>query len=175
MTDYSAGAAGPQVQFEPKSHHLGHRDQETFDRIVIEKSPRWKESHLSGDEWRFSGHVVFYVKDVEVHRQSFSDIQSAVAWLPSLLAGGLSDKDEVWKAREAALAGRCDNPGCANPAEFIHHLKVRFIGNEAIKRPVHPGGEHRLFCARHKHRGDCGLDDADSNYVVEPLDLTTPR
>lgn len=25
--------------------------------------------------------------------------------------------------------------------------------------------EHRLFCERHKYRGDCGLDDADRNHI----------
>ena len=26
----------------------------------------------------------------------------------------------------------------------------------------------RKFCDTHKKRGDCGLDDADDNYVVQP-------
>ena len=25
--------------------------------------------------------------------------------------------------------------------------------------------EYRQFCDRHKHRGDCDLDDADHNYL----------
>lgn len=171
MTDKNnTPANGPQMQFATPSNHVGHEDQETFDRITIEKSPRWKESHLSGDEWRFSASVVFYVKGIEVHRQSFSDVQHAVACLPYLLSGGLFDKEEVWKAREAALAGKCDNPGCSNPAEFIHHLKKRYIGPEAIERPVRSWGEHRRFCKQHKHRGDCGLDDADVNYDVEEIE-----
>lgn len=168
----SQGAAnGPQLQYVPRSNHVGHRRQESFDRITIETSPRWKESELSGDEWRFSAHVVFYLKGVVVHEEAYSDIATAAAYLPSLLAGGLTNNDAVWNARQAALAGKCDNPGCPKPAEFIHHLKERYIGNEAVKRPVRDGGEHRRFCGDHRHRGDCALDDADRNYDVEPIDV----
>lgn len=167
---YATAADGPQVPFDPPSTHVGHRNQEVFDRITIEKSPRWKESELSGDEWRFSAVVVFYLKGVEIHRQSFMDIETAAAWLPAILRGGLQDADTVWDARQMALAGKCDNPGCDQPAAYIHHLKKRYIGNEAVERPVHDWGEHRRFCKRHKHRGDCGLDDADANYDVEEID-----
>lgn len=165
-----AGANGPQDKYIPRSNHVGHQKQESFDRITIEKAPRWKESEMSGDEWRFSAHVVFYLKGIVVHEESYSDIATAAAFLPSLLSGGLQDNDALWTARQAALAGKCDNPACANSAEFIHHLKERYIGNEAVQRPVRDGGEHRRFCAKHKHRGDCALDDADRNYDVEPID-----
>lgn len=34
--------------------HIDHPDDERFDEIHISVVERWKESELSGDEWRFS-------------------------------------------------------------------------------------------------------------------------
>jgi hypothetical protein len=156
--------------FVMRSFHEGHPEQGRFDRIEIDTYPRWKESQLSGDEWRFSVAIRFFVKGVEIHSQTFRDIETAIKCLPALHMGiGLTNEDEMWKRREEALRGKCDNPGCCRPAQFIHHLKARYT-NSGHKYPVSTGGSHRRFCEMHKHRGDCALEDADSNYEVEPID-----
>lgn len=44
-------------------YHKPHRDCERYDRIEINCVERWKESELSGDEWRFS-YVASHDRDV---------------------------------------------------------------------------------------------------------------
>ena len=35
-------------------HHIDHPKAQRFDRVEARVVERWKESELSGDEWRFS-------------------------------------------------------------------------------------------------------------------------
>lgn len=159
----------PSKPFIPQSYHLGHQEQETFDSVTIEIVPRWKESHLSGDEWRFSAVARFWVKGVEVHSQGFRNVETAVSCIPSMLHG-FNMPDDLRQKRQDALAGKCDNPGCCEDATHIHHLKHRYT-REGVKHDVGPGGAHRQFCERHKHRGDCALEDADHNYDVDEIGM----
>lgn len=67
----------------------------------------------------------------------------------------------------AALEKLCCQPGCRSPLVSIYRKKqdhCRRCGHG--KDPVFKGGHLRGFCASHLRRGDCGLDDADENYVV---------
>lgn len=158
----------------PKPWHKAHPEQERFDSVTIEKVERWKESHLSGDEWRFTTIARFFVKGVEVYSRPFRDIETAIACLPAVLNGSLiPDNSEVWENREKALAGKCDQPGCCEDAVYIHSLKHQFT--DGIKHDVASGGQYRKFCERHKHRGDCALEDADRNYDVQRIDPVGPK
>ena len=62
----------------------------------------------------------------------------------------------------------CFQPGCADPAVTEYQLKRRFSRDGHDIGPGEIGGSpmRRKFCARHARRGDCGLEDADSNYEV---------
>ena len=163
----------PVKPYIPTPWHKPHPDQERFDSVTIEKIERWKESHLSGDEWRFSTVARFFVKGVEVYSRPFRNIELAIACLPAIMNGCMiPDNTELWENREKALAGKCDQPGCCEGAKYIHNLKHQFT--DGVKHDVSKGGHYRKFCKRHKHRGDCALEDADRNYEVHPIDPVEP-
>lgn len=59
----------------------------------------------------------------------------------------------------------CFQPGCAEPPVSEYRLLFVYDRDGGNKRK--PNKDiRRKFCQRHLMRGDCGLEDADSNYVV---------
>lgn len=152
-------------------HHIDHPKAQRFDRVEARVVERWKESELSGDEWRFSFVVDLYSHGILVHSIGASSIQSAliqaVAVFDQFGPGKIVEK--LAKAR----AERCAQPGCENPWTVLMHPIRRHDrrGNELV-RP-YSDDEVRGFCDRHRHRGDCGLDDADDNYTIIDLGETS--
>lgn len=67
--------------------YLRHDDDEWIDEVRIVTVPRWKESELSGDEWRFSTRIELYRKGHLLARSGSGRLRNAVAILPSLLLG----------------------------------------------------------------------------------------
>ncbi len=58
----------------------------------------------------------------------------------------------------------CFQPGCDNRA--VATYKLRFEYCDHGHKTENKFNYHRRFCARHLRRGDCGLEDADRNYIV---------
>lgn len=146
----------------PKARRALKPDAQAFDRVEIVTVPRFKQSEMSGDEWRISAAIIFYRKGREVHRTSYRNVQTACQFA----AGDYLRACDDGKAYFAGEADICDQEGCSEKATWKHTLKKRY------SREGHASdaedGDHRLFCEQHKERGDCGLDDADENYIVEP-------
>ncbi len=135
-------------------------DAQAFDEVRIRTVPRWKESGLSGDEWRISATVEFWRKGKLVHETGMRNVETACNVLGWLHA----DACDNGRAYFAGEGGTCDQEGCADPATVTLRLKHRFCREGHATTPH--GIEVRKFCDRHKVRGDCGLDDADVNYEV---------
>ena len=147
--------------------HVDHPDDERFDSVTIDCVERWKESDLSGDEWRFEYRVRFYRKGHVIIERSFSRMHQALAYLPSLpmSTGGKDFNTAAWKLSQQL----CDQPGCSSEPVVFYLRKRRYsTGGYELKREG--GDEYRQFCARHKNRGDCALDDAEQNYdeILDP-------
>jgi len=139
-----------------------HHDDEIVDEINIRIVPRYKMSDLSGDEWRVSAHVEFKRKGRVILEKVCLDLKIAMAFLYYwyTMAGeeGLfaqTEEDEAY----------CFQPGCREKAISEYRLKQRFCSSCGEVRPEF-GESRRRFCANHLIRGDCGLEDADSNYEV---------
>jgi len=65
----------------------------------------------------------------------------------------------------------CAQPGCADPWTSLFGLRARYsrMGVKSSATTEYPKSirqDVRGFCGKHLRRGDCGLDDADSNYFV---------
>lgn len=70
----------------------------------------------------------------------------------------------------------CCQPGCREPHVSVYRLLNRFCyaghksnATSSIKTQdgiTHVSNSVRGFCQKHLRRGDCGLDDADANYVL---------
>lgn len=152
-----------------------HEDDEGFDALTIETVERWKESELSGDEYRFSYLTVLWRKGYVVRYASTGKMEWATRRVPSLEAFPLSDerderllpfKGEWWDDERGE--DLCAQPGCAEVSVVEYRRKKDWChrcGN-ARDRPYPGWDSRRRFCVRHLGRGDCGLDDADANYVA---------
>lgn len=143
-------------------HFDRHEDDEWYDEVHITVRERWKESEMSGDEWRFSYVAEFKRKGV-VHKTLSNH---RLEWLLPQVAAHSSfapagDDDDAPKATNEL----CFQPGCVELAT-IQYRKVKDWCNRCGKgHEVTYSEHHRRFCNKHRRRGDCGLDDADANYV----------
>lgn len=146
--------------------HVDHPEDERFDEVHIYVVERWKESELSGDEWRFS-----YVADVKRKGETIITISaSKLDWLLEGLSWRITTAGEndnfdrlAWKRTE----GLCDQPGCKEPATIAYRRKARYTNRgDKLDDTNYKGNEFRIFCDDHRDRGDCDLDDAMHNYEV---------
>ena len=143
-------------------------DAQPFDRIEIVTVPRWKESGFSGDEWRISARVIFYRKGRKVHEVDYGRNVEAACNAMGYLHANACDDGKGYFAGEGNF---CDQEGCSEPATVTYALKEKFC-NEGHPHPIASTRlgvdvpTVRKFCDRHENRGDCGLEDADRNYVM---------
>lgn len=139
-------------------------DAQGFDEIRIVTAPRFKESELSGDEWRISSVIQFYRKGVLVHEANGGrNVESATMLLGHAFLTACDDALGYFAGERDA----CDQEGCSSRGTIALRLKKGF-NRDGTERPLSRGGEYRLFCGRHRVRGDCGLEDADDNYEAIP-------
>lgn len=131
-----------------------HNHDYGFDEVRVFSDPRWKESELSGDEWRWSHKAQALRKGIVLSAKGgLNPLDALIALLPDLnrIHGwGFLSVDE------------CAQPGCANEPDILMRVKRQWSrsGTLSSDRPNHV----RAFCRDHIHRGDCGLDDNDQNY-----------
>ena len=147
--------------------HVDHPEDERYDAIDIHVVPRWKESELSGDEWRFSYVAKFKRKGELIQTISASRLDwllQSLQW--RMLTGGEEGKvdNEAWNRTR----DKCDQPGCATVATIFYKRHKRYTDEGQLLAPstYHDGNEYRQYCDKHKTRGDCDLDDSDFNYSV---------
>lgn len=160
------------VVIRQKMMHVRHPKDEEFDAIDIRVVPRWKESELSGDEWRFS-----YEAQVKRKGETIITITAGrLDWLLKRLQGDIltaceeeNVDHEAWERTET----KCDQLGCAEIATvfYVCHNRYTERGDMLAPNEFHDGNEYRQYCERHKNRGDCALDDAMHNYGL----ISNPR
>lgn len=139
-------------------------DAQPFDEIRITTIPRFKTSGMSGDEWRISAKIQFFRKGRVVHEDiGLSTIKTAIDFLPSIWHRACDEGKGFFAGEE----GSCDQEGCKKPPTVFYQMKNAYCqeGHRSEVRSSLDGHTPiRKFCDEHKVRGDCGLDDADSNY-----------
>lgn len=142
---------------------IPHPEAERFDQVILRTEERWKESELSGDEWRFSYIADFYSHGVHVGSINGRSIEDL---LVRAAAGYNSLKDDTSGGYYGDLENICCQPGCKSKWVHLLHPIRRYsrTGQELVRS--YANDEVRGFCEKHKHRGDCGLDDNDDNYVA---------
>ena len=152
----------------PRLTHWFHSDRQVFDEVRIVTVPRWKESELSGSEWRISARIQLLKKGIVLYEEGFRDVETAGNLLAWVMVNAAENKIE-WP--EKRLANFCDQEGCAVDAVYFFRIKKHFCvggGNCGQEQKHYDGNFYVQFCERHKHRGDCGLEDADDNYEEIP-------
>ena len=153
-----AKSDGPSIPYVPRPSRAGRPDGQFIDEIRIVTVPRWKESELSGDEWRISARVEFYRKGQLLGERSSRDVETAARFLDWYVTHFREDGEIT----EAKIDDLCDQEGCSAPATVTYRLKKRYCNQGHASEPY--GIEFRRFCERHRMRGDCGLEDSDTNY-----------
>lgn len=161
MAEVSRGKKGAsRVGSLGRPHYKPLPEDEGVDRIEITVEPRYKQSGLSGDEWRVGARVSFFKKGRKVGEEWYGSLSTAAHFLPG-------DMHRLPEISNEALWGydgsQCMQPSCANPTTVQYRLKQEFSARG--EGPL-PGGLEclRAFCDEHRLRGDCGLEDADRNY-----------
>lgn len=152
---------------QPRQFRALKPDAQPFDKIVITTIPRYKTSGLSGDEWRISSETTFYRKGKIVHTTYNSNVEYACRLLDY-------DYISAVGSGKGCFAGEdnvCDQEGCENEATVTYKLKHRYCheGHKTdaiVESLVDRCVLVRKFCDQHKQRGDCGLEDSDTNYEV---------
>jgi len=134
-------------------------DAQAFDEVRLITVPRYKESELSGDEWRISVKAQYLRKGRVLYEESIAhNMEGAASYLgyKYVLAG---EKVGYYGGEE----NFCDQEGCSQRATTTYQLKKNYCRSGHESDPY--GVEVRMFCDKHNQRGNCGLEDADSNYI----------
>jgi len=164
MTEHAAASNPNYPPHISKPYRAMKVGAQGFDEVRILTVPRWKESELSGDEWRYHAEIQFFRKGILVHSAGTRNIENACAQIGWHHADGL-DSGKGYFAGEGDF---CDQEGCSEKATVALKLKRGFT-RDGLERRLSEGGEYRCFCDRHKHRGDCSMEDSDGNYELMPF------
>lgn len=142
-----------------------HDHDEWYDEIRISVKPRYKTSGMSSDEWRVSALVEVFRKGVLLKERSFSKMHYAADFLPAMLH---EMADEGFSGSHEQFERLCAQPGCKQDGVVEYRIIDQFYPTSGDKMPKRDylGEYHRRFCEEHAKRGDCGLEDADSNYEL---------
>lgn len=151
--DFGDGAQS--VKLEGKTYYtVPHHEDIGFDAVVVQMIPRWKESELSGDEYRWThyakalrkGRVIAAAGGVDL----FACVVNLLPQLQTARGWGYLSVDE------------CAQPGCADPPDVLLRLKRQWSKDGTKSSEF--DNKVRAFCRQHLRRGDCGMDDNDDNY-----------
>lgn len=178
MTTEMTGTPTPKA---PRANFRRLDDDPYVDEVHITTIPRFKESELSGDEWRTGARVEFIRKGVVVGIESYHSVPIALAYIarlgtsrsipPASLKMSEGDPDYLTESAKMRHTDEdfCAQPGCAESWTVEYRLTARGCGRcgRVESHDEHAyWTDHRRFCDRHKTRGDSNLDDMDSHYEL---------
>lgn len=136
-------------------------DAQAFDEIRIVTVPRFKQSSLSGDQWRISASIQFFRKGKLIIESGCRNIESAVTLVGARYLEAI-DNGEGYFAGEGDF---CDQEGCCEKSTVTYKVKKEYSSNNP-----HEWNKDldelviRKFCDKHKNRGDQSYDDSNANY-----------
>lgn len=135
---------------------------QAFDEIKIICEPYFKQSGLSGDEWRTRYYTEFYRKGNLIHRnEGHTSLDSAVHLLSHTYLEAIDNGNGFFDGE----GNYCDQEGCKEIA--IIQLEQTKQGCDRCGEVSEPKFSrlYRTFCEKHSVRGDSRLDDMDINYI----------
>jgi hypothetical protein len=135
-------------------------DAQAFDEVRITTVPRFKDSAISGSEWRISAHVQFLRKGKVAYETRFADIKTAC----TLLAWARENAIDEGKAYNGGEGDFCDQEGCSEKATVFYKIRKSYCNMPYLHPPSDDGESWRAFCEKHSIRGNQSFDDSDSNY-----------
>jgi hypothetical protein len=157
--DGTAALEALTINLADRPNYALRPNAQAFDEVEIVTVPRYKQSGLSGDEWRISALVQFRRKGKVIFEKGYRDVMTACGCAYADYVHGIDDGMAFFGGNED---GKCDQEGCSEPATVRYRLKTLYSSEGYKCEPGRP--TFRTFCDLHKKRGDCGLEDADDNY-----------
>lgn len=149
-----------------KPVHKQHNESQFFDEVHITTRPRWKESEISGDEWRYSARVSVKYKGLEILAFTMRNAASAIEHANTMIMLKCEGAEFDPQRRMELFKTCCDQEGCAQIATEFFEIHKQYRRDGSIVEPYNAGKTwFAKFCKRHSTRGDCGLEDADNNYT----------
>ncbi len=153
-----------------------HPDHELVDKVEMKIVPRFKQSGMSGDEWRTSGFTRLFHKGILLYERSYltlADAAKHLPWLVTVVGEELlfSDDEELNKRHDVLVDSKgkkCMQAGCSNDATHVFQIKELFTkrGQKLDASENERFVSLRAFCEEHAVRGDCDLEDNDDNYLL---------
>jgi len=137
-------------------------DGQRYDRVDIYTVPRWKESELSGDEYRVNAAADLYYKGNKLKTMTFMDVETAIRYLDGALVYWRESGEDYPNIDSSYL---CDQESCATIAD-VKYKRLSGYTDRGDPETLYDWNLYRVFCDRHKRRGDCALDDSDQNYEL---------
>lgn len=143
--------------------------------VVMKRIPRWKESELSGDEWRYTLSTMVEFKDwfnggsnkVKIFGLNFVDMSLKLASLLNEELSHGNQKSVPYMVKEPNEILVCFQPGCIEPPANVYIIKQQWTYHPYQGQKMdHYGKWVRAFCERHSNRGDCDLEDSNNNYEL---------
>lgn len=173
MQDSDAASEQSSISRIPRPSRALKPDAQAFDEIRIITVPRYKDSELSGAEWRISAEMQFYRKGKLIFTDGCSNVENACYLLGAkhMIA---CDNAMGYFAGEGDI---CDQEGCSQKATVTYRVKKEFSRDNPHEwnKEVTDELKIRKFCNRHKTRGDSSFDDSDVNYEEIPFIHTEER
>jgi len=156
-----------------------HHKDEWFDEVTIRCVERYKQSGLSGDEWRFSYVVQFKRKGVVMHEDAWNTLKSALLGIGGAsLAASDRPMGIEWEEKTGEPDSEwCGQPGCPNRWTKVYQRVCHYVDGydvtsqrsgayDPVSEKMVPLASVIGFCSKHWRRGDANLNDRDSNYEV---------
>lgn len=143
-----------------------------FDEIKYSTSYRFKQSPVSGNEWRISHKFEFLLNGSIMNKSPFwNEDDKFVEEIDDVLKNN-NDLFNVYDDKN--LFGKedlCDQEGCNEKATVIYNMKMIYDINATYKTYVYLKIDEeniwiRKFCKDHSNRGDQGWEDCDENYEL---------
>ena len=131
-------------------------DHQRWDAVTIETVPRWKESELSGDEYRILAEGKLFYKGHTVKKFEFSNVDNGIRYLDGAIIYG----HEEWDFIDDSFL--CDQESCTSVAD-VKYKRLHGYTSRGDPETIYDWNLYRVFCNQHKTRGDCA-DDSDQNY-----------
>ncbi len=151
-----------------------HPDDKYTDEARIRVVERYKTSDLSGDEWRFSYVVelsrkgVVYAKAVCGNTPEYAAVLLSQGLILGLAELETLDAWETLPFEKIPDEGYCCQPGCPEKSTRKYAMQKEWSDGCWFSKDLDvesSGVLYREFCDKHGQRGDCGLDDTNSNYT----------
>lgn len=136
-------------------------DAQAFDKIVLRVEERFKDSELSGSEWRIGVTADFYRKEELI---SSVDCGPDMNHACGLLFQRFCQQIDNGNGFFGGSIDKCNQEGCSQPSKYLYRIKEAY--DDRGKRDESYDGSHRAFCEKHSTRGDQSRGDNDSNYEL---------